>query len=91
LTKEIILETTASQVQSEATGFQSQNELGTQARERVLEDALPQQNTKATSAKANGDCAQSCGNCSSCACGSGSCGSCSSCASCGCDCAENLK
>jgi len=64
LTKEVILETTVSQVQSEVANFQSQNGLETQTRERVLEDALPQQNTKAPSnVKASGNCAQSCGDC----------------------------
>jgi len=83
LTKEINLEVATSQTQDVAA---------LQTRERTLEDALPQQNIKATSTvKASGDCEQSCGNCSSCACGDNSCGSCFSCASCGCDCAENLK
>jgi hypothetical protein len=64
-------------------------------RERILEDAIPQQN-QVVSAKVSGsdcdsDCAASCGDCSACACGSGSCGSCSSCASCGCDCSNGVK
>lgn len=89
MTKEISRETSLEAIATRA------NNTHTPIRERVLEDAMPQQNVNVSRIKASGncdsDCAQSCGNCSSCACGDNSCGSCSSCASCGCDCAENLK